>query len=453
MLSLYIHIPFCNYKCKYCSFFVVPEEHITTWSRKMDSMKEQYVHSLIQEQHIRHTYLWHKQIKTLYIWWGTPFQLWPDKLFTLIDTLLDTRDTQFLEELTIELNPDPFDEVIEFITTAQKKYRHLFRLRFSFGIQTFDDTILASSKRNYVFNNLPNFLREVASIKAANTVYNLDFIAFGNSWDRIKDQNTPALPESEIKTRLPRDEQRRDFFKQLVGSQMFDGCSIYTLELFPWAEWYYTLKSWKYASSIGSAHGSTDIDQQAIFSQDPTIGKEFSRLKKTLLDAWYRRYEISNFALAGKRSLHNMVYRTWWDYLWLGINAAGMFTPSTLHELLMHDDHPLWDISIEKNYSIRYKNTTKRKSYLQHKWLDHESIQMLTRTERKSEQFMLLLRTDLWVLIDEYRDVLIQDVDHQIQELIRLKLVSYDEESTRLTLRSRGMDIYNTILLQLIKEL
>jgi coproporphyrinogen III oxidase-like Fe-S oxidoreductase len=78
---------------------------------------------------------------------------------------LETRDCEYLEELSIELNPDPFDDVIDFISQAQKKYKDIFRLRFSFGIQTFDDAILDASRRNYIFNNLIHRLREVVEIK------------------------------------------------------------------------------------------------------------------------------------------------------------------------------------------------------------------------------------------------------------------------------------------------
>jgi hypothetical protein len=41
---------------------------------------------------------------------------------------------------------------------------------------------------------------------------------------------------------LPWDQLKRDFFQKLIKSQSFDGVSIYTLELFPGAEWYYEAK-------------------------------------------------------------------------------------------------------------------------------------------------------------------------------------------------------------------
>jgi len=186
------------------------------------------------------------------------------------------------------------DEVIAFVSQAQKKYKDLFRLRFSFGIQTLDDNILQSSKRNYIYNHLIHWFRELVDIKTSNAVYNLDFIAFGAN------SHTSGDEIVNYKDRLPRDKVRRSFFEKLVTSKIFDGFSIYTLELFPGAERYYKKK-------IDNTKQKTE-NSGAIFSDDETIWKEFQYIKNVVMDAGYHRYEISNFALRGKRSLHNMVY-------------------------------------------------------------------------------------------------------------------------------------------------
>lgn len=476
MLSLYVHIPFCNHKCAYCSFFVLPEEHIDTikeWN--IDWLKQKYTEALVQEQHDWHWLLWSPEIKTIYIWWGTPFQLWSERLFTLLDTLLETRNTEFLEELSIELNPDPFDEVIEFIKKAQKKYKHLFRLRFSFGIQTFNDEILQSSKRKYVFNNLINFFREIAQIKAMNTIYNLDFIAFGEN-NHLVQENTKnskntlqvAWDESEesfVKNRLPRDKVRRDFFEKIVTSNFFDGYSVYTLELFPWAERYYDIKreqknqrkkEQENVSHIEEVHtweitwrtSRHHIDQQAIFSDDPTIRKEFSRLKKTLLDAWYKRYEISNFSLPWKRSLHNTVYWDFENYLWIWINASGMllwWLKDKLYTSFARSD--------EWIKAVRYKNTMNWKKYLSWEQMNDESLISLDEKEIKSEQVMLRLRTDRGIVVDQFRDVLVDNIDEVIEDLVDAKFVAFHEEKWILKLRSKWMDVYNAILLEVLEEL
>lgn len=188
MLSLYIHIPFCAHKCSYCSFFVLPENdaQLVDKELKLEELKDKYLASLLAENASWHEKQPEQQIKTIYIGGGTPFELGEERLFTLIDSVLEIWDVEFLEELTIELNPDPFDEVLDFIRHASRRYKHLYNLRFSIGIQTFDDEILTESKRNYVFNNLIRFFRDLQKIKQPFMRYNFDFIAFGKN---IKEAN------------------------------------------------------------------------------------------------------------------------------------------------------------------------------------------------------------------------------------------------------------------------
>jgi len=98
---------------------------------------------------------------------------------------------------------------------------------------------------------------------------------------------------------------------------MVDGFSIYTLELFPGSDRYNTQK-------IAHKETSTQADDK------DTVYDEFDRLATIVETNGYRRYELSNFALAGKRSIHNMVYRTMGSYLGLGINASSLLTQATL---------------------------------------------------------------------------------------------------------------------------
>ncbi len=413
MLSLYIHIPFCNHKCKYCSFFVMPENdgELKEWG--VDRMKASYLEALLAENEARVNEYGDQQLRTIYLGGWTPFQLGKDHLWKLIDTLLDTWDCEFLEELSIELNPDPLDEVIEFIAQTQKRYKNVFRLRFSFGIQSLDDKILESSKRNYHFNNLIHRFREVIEIKSATTVYNLDFIAFGAN---------PAHTQVQTEVdngRLPRSQHKRDFFTKMMTSQAFDGVSVYTLELFPWAERYYEQK-WPET-------------QGAILSDDESIWKEFQRIKNAVMKAGYQRYEISNFALSWKRSLHNMVYWNMENYLGLWINASSC---------IVHDKG-----------AHRFKNTTQRKQYLWGERKDEASLIKLWVKERKSEEVMLLLRTDKWIHLETYRDVLVENIDEIIADLIESRHLKFDEERWVITLSSKGMDVYNAVLMEVLEEI
>jgi oxygen-independent coproporphyrinogen-3 oxidase len=65
MISIYIHIPFCYNKCKYCSFFVVPSNN--SFKKIISDLKEKYVKSLINEIKWWAEVLIDKQVKTIYI--------------------------------------------------------------------------------------------------------------------------------------------------------------------------------------------------------------------------------------------------------------------------------------------------------------------------------------------------------------------------------------------------
>jgi coproporphyrinogen III oxidase-like Fe-S oxidoreductase len=162
MLSLYIHIPFCEKKCGYCSFHVLANDGEGKVAKLIDS----YIGALCEE--IR---LWGERVmfadpdgnkgelKTIYFGGGTPLQIGVDNLCRIIDTVQEVFDTENVGELGIECNPYPQDQVYDTIRIIQKKYRKFPRIRRSFGIQTFDTQILKESDRLYSFPAITEFLR------------------------------------------------------------------------------------------------------------------------------------------------------------------------------------------------------------------------------------------------------------------------------------------------------
>lgn len=62
MLSLYIHVPFCDKKCGYCSFFVVPKEGIDPQEKMIDG----YMLGVMRDIAYRGSKYQKPEIKTLY---------------------------------------------------------------------------------------------------------------------------------------------------------------------------------------------------------------------------------------------------------------------------------------------------------------------------------------------------------------------------------------------------
>ena len=117
--SVYIHIPFCKSKCKYCSFISFP----------MIEKKQVYLEAL--EKEIQHNYKG-EQLKTLYFGGGTPSLLGIEDFEMLLKKFNVDGET----EITTELNPETLTE--EFL----KGLKTIGINRLSLGCQTFDDEIL-----------------------------------------------------------------------------------------------------------------------------------------------------------------------------------------------------------------------------------------------------------------------------------------------------------------------
>lgn len=117
--SVYIHIPFCKKKCKYCSF--VSFERL--------EMKNIYIDSLLRE--IKEFYDKTK-LKTLYIGGGTPSVL----SIGDFENVLSCFNFEEKPEITVEVNPESVS--FEYL----KELKEIGINRLSIGFQTFNDDIL-----------------------------------------------------------------------------------------------------------------------------------------------------------------------------------------------------------------------------------------------------------------------------------------------------------------------
>ena len=357
MLSLYIHIPFCQSKCKYCAFTSFP---IGEKKEKVDT----YLQALKDEIHFYWNILNKPSLKTLYFGGGTPNLLGKEKLIELISYVEQHFNLEDLWELSFEFNPYPEEEIYEIIQWLQKQFWKRYpRIRFSFWIQSFDNEVLSLAWRKSSFIGLVDFLRGLRPLKEDTTVFNFDFIAF---WKRNKSKKgNPYL----------RTQPALEFFHDFVNSWFADSFSLYTLELFD--------------HQVRKKKQPEKLISWAYFWTDDEIYEEFSLLKEILLEAGYSRYEISNFALAGKSSIHNRVYREMESYLGLGLNSASFFNQKDMTEGLK--DY-LWITKDEK--AVRFKNTTDLEKYIGWKFLDEKETQNLWEKDYLIESFFLGLRTD-----------------------------------------------------------
>jgi len=386
-------------------------------------MISDYIAALYQEISYTASLIKDKQIKTIYLGGGTPNVLSPEQLTWIIDFVGQYFDTNEVMELNIELNPYPTQEIYNLIEYFRKHFKHRPRLRFSFGIQTFDNQILKDVWRPVSFAWLTDFLRWLRPLKQDNMVFNFDFIAFGKFGETRKGEAQLWDP---VKVA---------FFDSFARSQFADSFSLYTLELFPGSKW------------------QSKTPDQAIsgtyYWSDDDIFAEFAYLKDVILDAGYQRYESSNFCRPGFSSIHNRVYRNMENYIWFGPSASS-FMKSDFENLDLGNLglEALW----KETKALRWSNTNNLAEYQKWHRIDKTKTVNMTDKDLLIESFFLKLRTDEWIdNIQEYVSILVQ----QYKEIIK----KYTEEElflnnpNKLVLSDQGMDVSNTIITDLLQEI
>lgn len=382
-----------------------------------ENLFSDYTQAIINEIQEYSNILDDKELRTIYFGWGTPTLIGKENIIKIMDEVIKTFDMENFEEFSIECNPYPQNEIYDIIKTLNKKYKNFPRIRFSFGIQSFDNKVLVSTGRDSSFPWLVEFIRGLRSLKLDNNIFNLDFIAFGKLKE-LKNGNLQLRNSNTI-----------DFFENLLHSQFIDSLSLYTLELFPGSIRYHEDK----------------CKNEGAFGNEDEIYMEFDILKNMMLDHWYKRYEISNFSLPGKSSIHNRIYREHWNYIWIWTSAAS-FIQQPNKELCKYLNIP------ENTKAVRRKNNESLENYKESKRLSNEETTILSPKELLIEKFFLWLRTDngIWN-IQEFESVLQNNYREVLDDMIIKWFIS--ENKNKLILTDEGLDIYNYIITELLKEI
>ena len=148
---VYIHIPFCEKKCHYCSFC----------SFSILSYKEKYLNALIEE--IKFHYR-NETLDTLYIGGGTPSLLNENEIEKILNCFNINKKT----EITIEANPNSIN------FKKLKNCKNLGINRISIGVQSFDDKILKKIGRLHNKKDIYNAIKWINKADIEN--FNIDLM-------------------------------------------------------------------------------------------------------------------------------------------------------------------------------------------------------------------------------------------------------------------------------------
>jgi oxygen-independent coproporphyrinogen-3 oxidase len=180
-LGLYLHIPFCRKRCKFCYFKVFTE--------KNSAEVERYLAALSQEIELvsKLPVMGGRPFRFVYFGGGTPSFLSSRQLERLVERLRANVSWEAAEEVTFECEPGTLSEA------KVHTLREIGVTRLSLGVEHFDDEILQSNGRAH---ESPEIYRAWPWIKAAgfyNT--NIDLISgmVGETWEKWKETVSRAI--------------------------------------------------------------------------------------------------------------------------------------------------------------------------------------------------------------------------------------------------------------------
>ncbi len=269
--SAYVHIPFCRRRCFYCDFpvFVVGNN-----SRGENSGTiGEYVEVLCQEIRIAPTYS--QPLETIFFGGGTPSLLSTAQLQSILTTLEQRFGIASGVEISMEIDPGTFD----FAHIAG--YRSLGVNRVSLGVQAFQEELLKTAGRSHSLIDIFTAIELIHKVEIPE--FSLDLIS--------------GLPYQSLA-------QWQDSLIQAVAATPTH-ISIYDLTIEP-----------------GTAFNRYYKPGDHPLPTDETTVKMYQMGQKTLTDAGYEHYEISNYAQPGHQCQHNRVYWQNRPYYGFGMGAA-----------------------------------------------------------------------------------------------------------------------------------
>lgn len=272
-MELYIHIPFCKKKCKYCDFL--------SWDC-IEEKVDAYMQALIED--IKSSLIYHKSggakvvLKSIYIGGGTPGVIDASYIEQILDTARNYGEIEVDAEITIELNP---------CTVTEEKAARYFNAginRVSMGVQSFNDRELKLLGRAHNEQDVYSAYKILRSAGFKNI--NMDLI-----------QGLPGQRVEEFVSSLD---------KMIALNP--EHVSAYELIIEPGTKFY---------EMYGPENGyEFDEDVQADI---------YVETVKKLTGAGYEQYEISNYSKKGYNSVHNSGYWTGEPYIGCGLGAVGYF--------------------------------------------------------------------------------------------------------------------------------
>lgn len=392
LLSLYLHIPFCQKRCGYCDFVTFAG---------MENYLDPYIKALCAE------IIWYgkhlaadKQIHTIYIGGGTPSILNPDQVGAIMKEVERALPCLGEIEVTIEANPGTLsrDKLDGYLSAGIN--------RISLGMQS------ARNKELKLLDRIHDFSHVNKAIEDANS----------SGFKNISVDLIYGLPGQKIS----------DWMETLdaVLSLRVQHISCYSL----------TIEDGTPLAKQVAEGNVTPLDNDLV-------GDMFEAADQFLEKNNFEHYEISNWAeLSGHyRSKHNLQYWLNEPYLGLGVGAHGY-----LDGLRIVNTHNIIDY-IQRIQTISDENS---KSSVSPAALETERIGSSEKMRDEMMLGFRLLKDGIQVsrYIKKYGIHPEKIFQKELSKLIANGLVTHELNPEKYVLTKRGMMVANQVFLEFVDE-
>ena len=261
MPGIYIHVPFCRHKCTYCDFVSYPDKI---------NYAEAYMACLYKELKMRGEELKSYVFDTVYFGGGTPSYIPPKLIAGAMKQIKSCFTLSPDVEITLELNPGTISE------SKVKTYKEAGINRFSIGLQTAIDEQLEDLGR---IHNVRDYVYATKQLEGEN--FSTDVMLGLKNQTKDDVRKTIELAHACGSKHI-----------SMYALTVEDGTPIYTDYL------------------NGELPDSDEVADLYAYG--------YSLLK----EKGYTRYEVSNFALEGYESRHNLNYWKRGEYIGFGVAAS-----------------------------------------------------------------------------------------------------------------------------------
>ena len=307
LLGLYIHIPFCVQKCKYCDF---------NSYKMIVNEKDRFLSDLKKEMALYKNK--DRKINSIFFGGGTPSILNNNDMQFIMDEIKENFSIDEDAEISMECNPGTLTE------DKLKFMRSIGVNRLSIGLQAVQENLLRYIGRIHNYEQFEKNYLEARKVGFKNInidlMYNLPHQTF-EDWKETLHKIVSLNPEHISAYSLILEE----------GTKLYD---MYMKKEFDLGDEDEDIKMYEYAINYLKENG-------------------------------YNQYEISNYAKVGYECKHNILYWKCKNYIGLGPGASGYINNVRYNNVQSLDDYH--EKLLQNQKSIDFFETLTQKDEIEEK--------------------------------------------------------------------------------------